>query len=698
MTEKWYLKSQEEIESVLNTSAADGLAPSAAALRLRTDGGNNIFSLKRRTALRVAIRECFDLPAILLLFVMAINGLNHESILCMIVVLASVIFRTLFYIRSMHVFSDMAVRAIPRARVVRGKRLCRIDSRRVVQGDLIYLQPGDFVPADARIIKGKVRVSEYRVTGKKAPSEKENGILPENPNMELSLLTNMVFAGSRVVDGRAMAIVTDTGDDTLLMEFSGRISISTYERMPLVRRMAKNCTVCEMILLTLVVVSAFLSVAAGAGVSIVRSFIFSLSTVVTAVSECYFAYVSHVISHAILALDGTHAKERTLIKDMRLLDALADVDFVLIRDCFTREDGGRLSAAVAQLERMGVRPILLTDRVEYGELFFGKLSCFAPQKDCFHTRAKFLAATDARLWQMAEKVSAFSCLDTEESLRLLRVLQVNGATVAVLTSDKQDADLLREADISATVAPISRPESGEVSEMEMIADVHIPGYKRARGSVRALGECIRLAKTLPARLNALFGYYLASAAARLVLCLYGIFAPNSGITPYCILAGGLLPDLVFAAVLAATEGGKHGNVPRAVFRYRSVQTFLAPALAGLISAGAVLLAWTAEHHFVKTENDGFFLLLMLVSSVFNGIAFIRRERVATTPLGWLPTLAFGMGVLAVFAVLLALPPVGTLLLVQGFGVPLVLIAIGGGILQIFCQKILFGTKILIQNY
>ena len=688
MTEKWYLKSQEEIESVLNTSAADGLDPSAAASRLRTDGGNNIFSLKRRTSLRVALRECFDIPAILLLVVLAISGMDHRNILCMLVVLTAVILRVLFYIRSMHVFAGIAIRAIPKARVMRGRRLVRIDSRRIVPGDLIYLLPGDFVPADARIVKGKVRVSEHRVTKRKAPSEKENTILSDRPDMELSAITNMVFAGSRVVDGRAMAIVTDTGEDTLLLEFNGRISISTYERMPVVRRMMKNVSACEIILLALVVVSAFIGMAVGV-TSIIRSFVFSLAAVVTAVSECYFVYASYVISQAVQTLDGAKNGSFVQIKDLRILDLLTDMDFLIIRDTFTPDDGAKLASTVSKLKRLGVQPILLTDRVDYSELFFGKLTCFAEKKESFLNRAKFLAATDARLWQLTNKITAFSCLDTEESLRLLRVLQMNGASVAVLSQDKQDADLLREADVSFTFASPSDNDR-EVSETEMISDICISAKKHARSGLRAVAACICLSRTVPAKMNALFWYFVTSATARVLLCLCGIFAPDIGFDPYPVLVGGLLGDLAFALTLAASGGGKHVIPSSEPFRFSVFSSVRRPVANGLVSAACILLACVAGNYFFRGEGMGLILVCIATSSVLNGILSLHHERIAVTPLGWMPTVIFVLGLLAVFALLILVPPLANLFLVGDLSLYTVLIGLAGGLLQVFCQKFLFG--------
>ena len=684
MTEKWYLKSQEEIESVLNTSAADGLDPSAAASRLRTDGGNNIFSLKRRTSLRAALRECFDLPAILLLVVLAISGMDHQNILCMLVVLTAVILRVLFYIRSMHVFAGLAIRAIPKARVVRGRRLVRIDSRRIVPGDLIYLLPGDFIPADARIIKGKIRVSEHRVTKRKAPAEKENTILSDHPDMELSSLTNMVFAGSRVVDGRAMAIVTDTGEDTLLLEFNGRISISTYERMPVVRRMMKNVTACEIILLALVVVSAFIGMAVGV-TSIIRSFVFSLVAVVTSVSECYFAYASHVISQAVQSLDGAKNGSSVQIKDLRILDLLTDINFLIIRDTFTPDDGVKLASSVSKLKRLGVQPLLLTDRVDYSELFFGKLTCFAEEKESFLNRAKFLAATDARLWQMTNKITAFSCLDADESLRLLRVLQMNGASVAVLSNGKQDEDLLREADVSFTFASFSDNDR-EVSEAEMIADICLPAKKYTRSGVRDVAECICLSRTVPAKMNALFWYFVASVTARVMLCLCGIFVPKIGIDPYPVLAGGLLGDLAFALTLAASNGGKHVIPSSEPFRYSAISSVTRPVAGGLVSAVCILLSCVAGNYFLRGEGMGRIIVCMAISSALNGILSLHREHIAVTPLGWVPTVIFNLGLLAVFALFILIPPLANLFLVGDLSLHTVLIGFAGGLLQVFLSK------------
>ena len=97
-------------------------------------------------------------------------------------------------------------------------------------------------------------------------------------------------------------------------------------------------------------------------------------------------------------------------------------------------------------------------------------------------------------------------------------------------------------------------------------------------------------------------------------------------------------------------------------------------------------------------GGGYFLVLSLIASLFSGIAYIRREGVASTPIGWIPTVLYALLLIAVTAALILLPPLSTLLMTEGIGFAAGILAFATGILQIFCQKILFGTKILIQNY
>jgi hypothetical protein len=290
---------------------------------------------------------------------------------------------------------------------------------------------------------------------------------------------------------------------------------------------------------------------------------------------------------------------------------------------------------------------------------------------------------------MANKITAFSCLDTEESLRLLRVLQMNGASVAVLSRDEQDADLLREADVSFTlVSPLDNDR--EVSEAEMIADVCISSKKQARGGLRAVAACICLSRTIPAKMNALFWYFVASATTRVLLCLCGIFVSKIGIDPYPVLVGGLLGDLAFALTLAASGGGKHVIPASDPFRYSVFSSVARPAASGFVSAACIVLSCLAGNYFFHGAGMGLIIACIAISSALNGMLSLHRERIAVTPLGWMPVVIFLLGLLAVFALFILVPPLADLFLVGDLSLYTVLIGFAGGFLQVFCQKFLFG--------
>ena len=210
-----------------------------------------------------------------------------------------------------------------------------------------------------------------------------------------------------------------------------------------------------------------------------------------------------------------------------------------------------------------------------------------------------------------------------------------------------------------------------------------------------MADCFRLAHTIPAKMNALFRYFITSVTARLLLCLGGIFVPGLDIEPFYILVGGLFGDFIFALILTASDSGKNGILKIKTFRYPAISNFMIPALTGLVSAASILLAYLADRDFLQSGATGLLLVFMAISSLFNGAMCLQRERVAVTPLGWIPIVIYALGLLAFLVILILVPPLAELFLLKGFSAYSLLIGVCGGFLQLFSQKIAFGKEILI---
>ena len=109
----------------------------------------------------------------------------------------------------------------PHARVVRDGQEQVVDAAGLVPGDIIRLEAGDFIPADARLLKSvSLKSEESALTGESVPSEKDAGALVEE-KAGVGDRDNMVFSGCSVTYGTATAVVTGTGMDTEMGKIAG---------------------------------------------------------------------------------------------------------------------------------------------------------------------------------------------------------------------------------------------------------------------------------------------------------------------------------------------------------------------------------------------------------------------------------------------------------------------------------------------
>jgi hypothetical protein len=199
-------------------------------------------------------------------------------------------------------------------------------------------------------------------------------------------------------------------------------------------------------------------------------------------------------------------------------------------------------------------------------------------------------------------------------------------------------------------------------------------------------------------MNALFAYFLAMTVTRLILCVCGTFVSVMALEPVAVLLGTLLPDLAFAALLARTDSGSSGRVPDEPFRYHSYRDFQSPIVAGIAAALCAVAAWSVIRYLLHDPSGGVWYVLLTVASLSCGMFLIKSEKCATTPIGWIPTVLRLLLWCGTVAVLVLLPPLSRFLLLGEVSWAAAGIAVIVGLFQYFCQKVLFGTKILIKNY
>lgn len=245
--ENWYSGGTETVLHGQNVNAATGLTPAQVKQRQK-EYGENAFAAHKKTGLfRKILYQLKDVTTIVLLIAVALSFLLaiHEGsgFLEPIVILAIVILNIVLAItqegKAEKALESLAELNAPTCAVLRDGSRQHIETRQLVPGDIILLQAGDIVPADARLLEAAALFSdESSLTGESEPAEKDpaavlTGKVPAGDQL------NMVFSGCVVTAGHGTAVVTATGMDTQMGQIAGYLHENKPMKTPLQTRLDK---------------------------------------------------------------------------------------------------------------------------------------------------------------------------------------------------------------------------------------------------------------------------------------------------------------------------------------------------------------------------------------------------------------------------------------------------------------------------
>ncbi|HPU17779.1 MAG TPA: HAD-IC family P-type ATPase, partial [Bacillota bacterium] len=213
----YYLKSKDEVFTQLETGAG-GLSSSEAESRLILNGKNKLVEGKKTSLLKRFVKQLADPMIIVLLAAAILSAITaiyeHESptdvIIILVVVLINSILGVVQETKAEEAIEALKSMTASTTKVLRDGKLLIMKSEDLVPGDIIHLDAGDAVPADARIIEcASMKVEEAALTGESVPVEKTSDTLTaKNGDIALGDRRNMVYMGSTVVYGRGVAVVT----------------------------------------------------------------------------------------------------------------------------------------------------------------------------------------------------------------------------------------------------------------------------------------------------------------------------------------------------------------------------------------------------------------------------------------------------------------------------------------------------------
>ena len=217
-------ETREKVIQELDSDSSYGLNPDQISQKYSLYGKNKLREKKKKTNFQRFFDKFKDVMILILLAAAAVSfviaciegdsGGFFEPVLILMIVILNAIMGVVQENRAEKALEALKGLSAPHARVIRGGKESVINSEELVPGDIIRLEAGDFVPADARLLHSvSLKSEESALTGESVPSEKDAEVIVDE-KAPLGDRSNMVFSGCSITYGTAAAVVTATGMDT----------------------------------------------------------------------------------------------------------------------------------------------------------------------------------------------------------------------------------------------------------------------------------------------------------------------------------------------------------------------------------------------------------------------------------------------------------------------------------------------------
>ncbi len=327
-----YDKPINELLSSLSTDKDRGLTASEAQQRLGKYGANKLKEKKKKTTFQRFIDQFKDVMILILIAAAIVSftiicveknwGELFEPALILIIVILNAVMGVYQEGKAEKALDALKNMSAPHARVIRDGAETVINASDLVPGDIIKLEAGDFVPADARLIHSvSLKSEESALTGESVPSEKDADaeIREDAP---IGDRANMVFSGCSITYGTALAVVTATGMDTEMGKIANLLDGEAETQTPLQLKLAqlgKYLGVVALAACAVIFVVGLIN-----GLDPIHLFMTAVSLAVSAIPEGLPAIVTIVLSIGVQRM----VKKNALIRKLPAVETLGGASII----------------------------------------------------------------------------------------------------------------------------------------------------------------------------------------------------------------------------------------------------------------------------------------------------------------------------------------------------------------------------------
>lgn len=337
----WHSSSAEDVLLELNTDPDEGLFSDEADDRIAACGKNRLAGREKKSIVRRFFEQLSDFTVIILFIAAAISlGMNFltdqkdwgEPVVILAIVILNAVLGVVQEAKAEAALDALKSTAAPGAKLRRDRVVKTVPSEEIVPGDILLLEAGDYIPADARLIECfNLHCDESALTGESIPIEKRADALLEDITPVADRI-NMVYSGCTVTAGRATAVVTATGMNTEIGRIATMIDSTEDSETPLKARLRDlgkilgilALAICGVIFLIGILEAFFSADRANITGRVIELFMTAVSLAVAAIPESLPAIVTVVLALGVRKM----VKKNAIVRRLPAVETLGSASVI----------------------------------------------------------------------------------------------------------------------------------------------------------------------------------------------------------------------------------------------------------------------------------------------------------------------------------------------------------------------------------
>ena len=322
--EKWFNKTVKDTEDYLQTNMGNGLQNIEVKKRQAENGFNELKQTKKKSLFVKFLEQFKDFMIIVLIIAAIVSGIVGvaqgegitDTIIILIVVIANAIIGVAQEAKAEKSLEALQKLSGHEAKVLREGSIQTIPARELVEGDIVVLDTGDYVPADLRIFEAvNIKSQEASLTGESVPVEKQAAVI-EQEELPIGDRSNMLFSSSLITYGRGKGIVVNTGINTEVGKIAEMISETEKQETPLQKKLnslGKTLGIVALIICVIIFVIGIIQ-----GREVISMFMTAVSLAVAAIPEGLAAVSTIVLAIGVQKM----VKRNAIVKRLPAVETL----------------------------------------------------------------------------------------------------------------------------------------------------------------------------------------------------------------------------------------------------------------------------------------------------------------------------------------------------------------------------------------